>query len=68
MSLSNRPFVLLSAIIATGLCLFLGLQVTALMLPFVLSGPYKWLLVPLVILLIALGAIVRARKRRKESL
>jgi len=68
MSLSHRPVVLLGALITAGLFLFLALQVVALMLPFVLSGPYKWILVPLAIVLIALAGFLRVRKRPKESL
>jgi hypothetical protein len=68
MSLSNRPFVLIAALIASGLCLFVVLQLVALILPLVLSGPYKWILLPLSILLIAVGGFLRARKGRKASL
>lgn len=65
MSLSNRPLALIVAFIVAGLCLYLALQFTALMLPFVLSSPYRWVLAPLSILFIALGGFLRARKRRK---
>jgi hypothetical protein len=68
MLVSSRPVVLLGAIIATGLCLFLGLQAAALLLPFALPGRYLWILAPTPILLVALGAFLRARKRRKGEM
>lgn len=68
MSFSNRPLALIAALIAAGLCMFLALQFAALMVPFVLSSPYRWVLPPLSILFIALGGFWRARKKRKPSL
>src|SRR5690349_8729668 len=68
MSLASRPLVLVGAIIATGFCLFLALQAAALLLPFVLSGPYRWVWAPLSIVLIVLSGYLRVRKRRKAEL
>jgi len=65
MSFSSRPLILLVAVVAAGLCLFLALQPAALTLPFVLSSRYRWLLVTLSILLIVHGAFLRAWKRHK---
>ena len=67
MPFSSRPVVLVGAIVAAGLCLFLAFEAAALLLPFVLSSSYRWVLAPLAILMIALGAILRARKRRKAA-
>ena len=65
---SSRPLVLVAAILTAGLCLFLAFQVAALLLPFVLSSSYRWILALLCILLIGLGAFLRARKRQKAEL
>jgi len=68
MSFSSGPFALIGAIIAAGICLFLAFQATALLLPFVLSPPYRWILAPTIVLLLLLGGFSRARKKRKTSL
>jgi len=68
MSFSNRPVVLIGAIIASGLCLFLAFQAAALLLPFMLSSPYRWVLAPIAILLTVIGGFWRGRKKRKASL
>ena len=64
---STGPLAFIGAIIAAGLCLFLAFQVAVLLLPFVLSGPYRWILAPIAVLLGALGAFLRARKKRKAE-
>jgi hypothetical protein len=68
MSVSSRPLVLLGAIMATSLCLFLAFQAAALLLPYVLSTSYRWILAPLSVLLIAFVAYLRVRKRHKAAL
>jgi len=67
MPVSSRPVVLVGAIITAGLCLFLAVQTAALLLPFVLPNSYSWIPAPLVLLMIALGAFLRARKKQGDS-
>lgn len=68
MSHSSSPLAVIGAIVAAGLSLFLALQAAALLLPFVLSSSYRWVLAPIAILLLVLGGLQRARGRRKASL
>lgn len=68
MSFPSSPLALIGAIIAAGLCLFLAFQAAALLLPFVLSSSYRWILAAVAFLLMALGAFLRARKGRKVQL
>ena len=65
MSFSSSPLALIGTIIATGLCLFLAFQAAALLLPFVVSSSYRWILMSLAILLMGVGGFWRARKKRK---
>lgn len=64
MSFSSSPPALIGALIAAGLCLFLAFQAAALLLPFVMSSSYRWILVPVAILLIGLRGFWHARKKR----
>ena len=64
MPISTRPVAVIGAVIAAGVCLFVALQAVALLLPFVLSGSYRWILVPIAILLIGLVGFLRMRKRK----
>ena len=68
MSFSSSPLSLIGAIIAAGLCLFLAFQAAAMLLPFVLSSSYRWVLAPIAILVLVLIGLQRARKKRKASL
>lgn len=68
MSHSSSPLVLIGAIIAAGLCLFLAFQAAALLLPFVMSSSYRWILMLFAVLLLVLGSLQRVRKKQKPSL
>jgi hypothetical protein len=65
MSFSSRLLILLGAVFASAVCIYLAVQFAALSLPFLLSSPYRGTLSPVTIFLFALGGLLRARKRRR---
>ena len=68
MPFSSSPLALIGAIIAAGICLFFAFQAAALLLPFVMTSSYRWIVAPITILLMVVALLQRARKKRKASL